>query len=201
MKKKVIIAGYIIIILIILRLITEMPYMLWYNYGNSLYNKGDYKGAMSAYEIALNLFPSKYKECKIRINMALSMLKMINQDYDIASRINVLNIAREVLTDEGCANKYDDNGHSEEAEKLKKDIDREIAELEQFTNSSDSDAEEKRENSKESNKEQSTQNKESEAKLNKLEQIQKQSVVDRNKELESVLQLQNSNIFYEGKNW
>ena len=126
MKKKSIIAVYVVILLIALRLVTEMPYMLWYNHGNDLYNKGDYTEAISAYDIALDLFPTKYKECKIRINMALAMLKKITPDYDINTRLEVLNIAREVLTDDGCAGKEDDNGHSKEAEKLKKDIDREI---------------------------------------------------------------------------
>lgn len=201
MKKKIIITIYVVVILICLRLITEMPYMIWYNHGNDLYNDGNYEEAIEAYDIALNLFPSKYKECKIRINMALSMLKTMKTDYDVAQRLDVLKLARDVLTDEGCANKYDDNGHSEEAEKLKKDIDREIEFLEQFINPSDIGSDEKQEDKKEQNEEQNTKNKEGEAKLDKLDQIQQQSVIDRNKELEDIVQLQNSTLFYEGKNW
>lgn len=199
MKKKSIITVYVVIVLIILRLITEMPYMLWYNHGNELYKKGDYTEAIAAYDIALNLFPSKYKECKIRINMALSMIKKITLDYDVSSRLDILKLARGVLTEDGCANKDDDNGHSKEAEKLKKDIDREIERLEQFTNSSMQNGENKKDNV--DNKDKNTQNKQSQEKLDKLEEIQKQGMIDRKQEMDRVLELNNSTIFYEGKNW
>lgn len=199
MKKKSIITVYVVILLIILRLITEMPYMLWYNHGNELYKKGDYTEAIAAYDIALNLFPSKYKECKIRINMALSMIKKITLDYDVSSRLDILKLARGVLTEDGCANKDDDNGHSKEAEKLKKDIDREIERLEQFTNSSMQNGENKKDNV--DNKDKNTQNKQSQEKLDKLEEIQKQGMIDRKQEMDRVLELNNSTIFYEGKNW
>ncbi len=201
MKKKSIIAVYVVILLIALRLVTEMPYMLWYNHGNDLYNKGDYTEAISAYNIALDLFPTKYKECKIRINMALAMLKKITPDYDINTRLEVLNIAREVITDDGCAGKEDDNGHSKEAEKLKKDIDREIERLEQFTNSNGQNGTDKPNNTEQNGKDKNTQEKQSQEKLDKLEEIQKQGIVDRRKELDSLLELNNSTIFYEGKNW
>lgn len=202
MRKKIIIAIYVVIVFIALRLVTEMPFILWYNHGNTLYNEERYIDAISAYDIALNLFPSKYKECKIRINMALAMIKTINTDYDINMRLNVLNNARDVLTDEGCANKDDDNGHSKEAEKLKKDIDKEIERLEKLITSGNGDSDNIKDNDTEQdNKDKNIQNNELEAKLDRLEEIQKQGVANRKQELERMQELNNSVIFYEGKNW
>ena len=56
------------------------PYIAYYNYGNILYQNSDFEEAIVQYRKALTLFPPQRKECDIRINLALAMLKQINED-------------------------------------------------------------------------------------------------------------------------
>lgn len=116
-------------------------YVANYNYGNILYQKQEYEKAIEKYRDALKSFVPKYKECKIRINYALSICKTVkldeyNQD-EIKDAIEKYELAINVLTEKGCANITDDNGHSKEAETLKKDIQKEIEKLKKFKNSND----------------------------------------------------------------
>lgn len=111
------------------------PYLPYYNLGNVAYKKGDYNKAIVNYKKALNEDPPKYKECPIRINLALAMIKKIDfQDLSTEKKlqkaIQSLRAARVVLTAHGCAGPVEDDGHSEEAEKLKKDIDDMLEKLE-----------------------------------------------------------------------
>ena len=55
-------------------------YIANYNYGNVLYNKGEYEEAIKEYEEALNSIIPENKECKIRINYALAICKTIQVD-------------------------------------------------------------------------------------------------------------------------
>ena len=104
-------------------------YLPYYNLGNVAYQNGDYDEAISNYKKALEIgAPHEDKECNIRVNLALSMLMKIDwanmtTQKDVERAIRQLKAARNVLTEEGCANPDDPNGHNEDAEKLKKDID------------------------------------------------------------------------------
>lgn len=116
-------------------------YLPYYNLGNIAYEKGDYDEAIVKYEEALSRRPGFYKEernCRVRVNLALSMVKQIDlsdlsTDKKVKTVIKQLQAARAVLTEDGCANPkvgvYD--GHSQEAEQLKKEIDELIAQLQQ----------------------------------------------------------------------
>ncbi len=116
-------------------------YLPHYNLGNIAYEKGDYDEAIVHYEEALKRKPGFYKEernCRTRVNLALSMVKQIDlSDLSTEKKVNTvikqLQAARTVLTEDGCANPqvgvYD--GHSEDAEQLKKEIDQLIAQLQQ----------------------------------------------------------------------
>ncbi len=108
-------------------------YVAYYNQGNIEYQKGEYLNAIEAYEKALELDPPEEKECSIRINIALAMLATIGDLYqDPAYAEDVLTVlygARDVLLEDGCATEAGD-GHSAEAEQLKKEIDEMIKELE-----------------------------------------------------------------------
>ena len=64
------------------------PYIAHYNYGNVLYNNGKYNQAIEEYKRALNLFPPQYKECPIRINLALSILKGLHTEPKNDNDIN-----------------------------------------------------------------------------------------------------------------
>ena len=197
MNKKLVIV-YVIIILIFIILIIQLPYTLKYNFGNALYKKKDYENAITEYKRALELFPLKYKECKIRINLALSMLKTISEKDKLEKKLEVLYSAKEVLCEDGCANVNDDNGHSEDAEKLKKDIEREIEKLEKQMKTENKDDD--KENNEDSKDEKSKEEKEVQEKLEKLEQIQSKSLEERQEELEYYNNL-NDFEYYQGKNW
>ena len=109
-------------------------YLPYYNAGNVAYKEGDYDTAIGEYKRALECAPSEKKECPIRINLALAMCHKIDFDHldsekSRASAVRQLKAARKILVEDGCAcpevGKAD--GHSEEAEKLKKDIENTLA--------------------------------------------------------------------------
>lgn len=110
-------------------------YVPLYNLGNAYYKDGDYEQAAAFYYTALEYDPPEIdEECKIRINLALALLHQIDfNDLDTQQKVDRaithLNGARGVLTEHGCANPEDDKGHSEDAEKLKKDIDEMLKKL------------------------------------------------------------------------
>ena len=129
-------------------------------YGNVFYNQGQYLYAVAQYEKALKSNVPKYKECKIRINEALAICKTVSVDESnmdsVKNAIKKYELAISVLTEKGCANKNDDNGHSKDAEQLKKDIQKEIDRLKEILKQNneepdegDDDSEEEQETPKE----------------------------------------------------
>lgn len=157
-------------------------YIANYNYGNILYKKGEYEKAIEQYEEALNGIIPKEKECNIRINYALSICKTVQVDESdsesIKNAIQTYEKAIEVLTEKGCANKDDDNGHNKKAEQLKKDIQKEIERLKKLENSTPEDE-------KEENKEENEVNeKETETIENEIQDI-KEEAIQKQREVES----------------
>ena len=145
-------------------------YIPHYNLGNAAYEKEEYDEAIHEYQIALGLFPSHPDECNIRINLALSLLKKTDfEDLSSSSKVEdavkMLLSAREVLTEENCANKEDDKGHNEEAEMLKKYIDELLKQLQQSSSSS---------NQNEDNQEQNDSQNSDNSLNSREEQIQQQ---------------------------
>ncbi len=121
-------------------------YLPYYNLGNVHYQNGEYDDAIANYKTALEISASHrgHKECDIRVNLALAMLAKIDwqgmsgqKDYQRA--IRQLKAARNVLTEEGCANPDDPNGHDADAEQLKADIDKILEQMQKNSDSSDSD--------------------------------------------------------------
>ena len=108
-------------------------YVIPYNLGNAAYQQENYARAARYYMEALeNHPPEEEKECSVRINLALAILHLypfetmdVQDQEQVEEAINVLLYARSVLTENGCACEETDrwDGHSEEAEKLKRDID------------------------------------------------------------------------------
>lgn len=184
MKKKLLIIVYALLITFILLQIIQIPYIVKYNNGNNAYKRKNYEKAIDEYESALNLFPLKYEECKIRVNLSLAMIKTINEGDSRRIALKTLKEARNVLIEDGCAHDKDDNGHFSEAEKLKKDIDKLIEDMQTQISEAD------------------TQNEEDEAdkKLEKLEKIQEQSFKDRKSELDNMNEIYKTK-YYSGKNW
>lgn len=108
-------------------------YVANYNYGNILYQNGKYEEAIEQYQKALSGIVPQKAECSIRINYALAICKTVQVDEtdqnSIQTAIDTYETAIEVLTEKGCANKNDNNGHSLKAEQLKQDIQNEIDRL------------------------------------------------------------------------
>ena len=110
------------------------PYKSYYNQGNVYYKKKDFKKAVSEYEKALKLFPSHDDECKIRINLALAKLQLIDytmeKQDDVDRVIKELEKVQKVLTEEGCA-KSNGKGHNKKAQILYDEIQEYIDQLKQ----------------------------------------------------------------------
>ncbi|MBR3187171.1 MAG: tetratricopeptide repeat protein [Lachnospiraceae bacterium] len=114
-------------------------YVIPYNLGNAAYHKGDYDRAVSCFQTALDSNPPEYdEECRIRVNLALSLCRTINfEDLDrsddeaVSKAVQTLYTARSVLTVHECASEPvgSNDGHFEDADLLKHDIDKMLKEL------------------------------------------------------------------------
>ncbi len=108
-------------------------YIAAYNVGNGYYKTGNYERAEAYFRYALTLDIPEGKECDVRVNLALSLIGQIDfegleTNDDILYAISILEEAREVLLEEGCATDEND-GHDPEAQQLKNEIDKKIEEL------------------------------------------------------------------------
>ncbi|HJJ14681.1 MAG TPA: tetratricopeptide repeat protein [Clostridiaceae bacterium] len=174
------------------------PYIAHYNYGNVLYKNNNYDKAIEEYNKALKLYPKHDRECKIRINLALAMLKKIDEkdegEDNKKTTLSILNSAKEVLFEHGCANRDDNNGHNEDAEKLKKEIEEKENELleKQETKQEDNKKEEKKEENKQNTNESEVEE--------KLKEIQKEVIKERQNKMERTEKMQNY-TYYPGKKW
>ena len=132
MKRKIFAAGFIL--LIVLCCFLFFRYIFIYNKGNTLYNRLDYPGAIEQYQNALEANPPHFKECSIRVNLALAMIYNMGPDFaepeNVENSINTLLEAREILLEDGCATEEGD-GHSEPAQQLKEEIDKLLEQLQQ----------------------------------------------------------------------
>lgn len=173
-------------------------YVANYNYGNILYQKGEYESAIEEYKKALKGIVPKYKECNIRINYALAICQTVNvneKDQDsIKSAIKEYETAIEVLTEDGCANKTNNKGHSQKAEQLKKDIQKEIDRLKKLEKIENDSNEEKEENKKDKTKE------DVETIESKIQNIKEEATKDQ-RETESKFTNYNKDINTRTKNW
>lgn len=221
MKRKILIAVYVILIIIMLNLIFinvennfiinkykngeylqtqaqlltnitfQKSYISNYNYGNILYQNGEYEKAIIEYKKALETVTSSEKECKIRINCALAICQNVNVDESnqesISNAIETYENAIQVLTEKECSI------HNQDAKKLKKDIEKEIERLKKLQKNTDNkiDQENKQENDQEKNED------------NIEEKIQdiKEDAIKGQKEIENTYKNFNKNYRDRGKNW
>ena len=63
-------------------------YIVYYNNGNVMYQNKDYEAAIEYYEQALEEDPPEGKECPIRINLALAKLQLLGEDYLTEEKID-----------------------------------------------------------------------------------------------------------------
>ena len=101
--------------------------------GNGYYKTGNYERAEAYFRYSLTLDIPEGKECDVRVNLALSLIGQIDfegleTNDDILYAISILEEAREVLLEVGCATDEND-GHDPEAQQLKNEIDKKIEEL------------------------------------------------------------------------
>ncbi|MBP5493182.1 MAG: tetratricopeptide repeat protein [Clostridiales bacterium] len=113
--------------------ITE-PYIVYYNNGNVHYQKKDYDAAIECYEQALEHNPPEGKECPIRINLVLSKLAKLGDDYmnedKIDETIKVLKQCLKDLSEDGCA-QSNGKGHDNRAQRLYDEIEEMLDEAEE----------------------------------------------------------------------
>jgi hypothetical protein len=113
-------------------------YVVNYNIGNYALSHGYYKTAEDAYYRAVANGIPYGKECPVKVNMALALIYQISDsqwesflnaetvdDLDHDGRIvqETLLTAKSYLTEEGCAHEEDEDGHYEQAQILKDEID------------------------------------------------------------------------------
>lgn len=201
MRKKVLALITIILIVILLKLIYNMSinnalikkykageysesqakaltflnfhekYVAHYNYGNILYQNGEYEKAIEEYKKAINGSVPKNKECNIRINYALAICKTVNVDEkdqeSIKNAIETYENAIEVLKEKGC------NVHNEKAKKLKEDIQKEIDRLKNLQNQEPNDDDDEEEKD-----EKNTQEKKMESIEERIQKIKEEATIE-----------------------
>ena len=170
----------------------QKSYISNYNYGNILYQNGEYERAILEYEKALKNVISSKKECKIRINYALAICKTVqvdeNNQESIKNAIKTYQEAIEVLVEKDC------DKHNEDAQRLKKDIEKEIERLKKLQKNIDNNNNENEEENK------TDKNKKEESVEEKIKDI-KEEAINRQKETEEVYKNFNKNYNGRGKNW
>ena len=125
-------------------------YVAPYNLGNVEYQRGNYDKAIYYYALAYQNGPPEHpehdEECRIRVNLALSMCHTIdfdNLDYSdaeaVAEAMVTLQQARAILTEAECASEPvgSDDGHYRDADKLKHDIDKMLEQLQSQSDSNE----------------------------------------------------------------
>ena len=112
------------------------PYVVYFNNGDIYYKNSLYDDAIESFETALEYdYVPEERRCMARINISLSMIGKLPEDYDtyenIPDSLELLHEAADNLLEEGCAAE-DGKGHSEDAQTLYDEIMDEIERLEQI---------------------------------------------------------------------
>ncbi len=173
-------------------------YVANYNYGNILYKNAEYEKAIEEYEKALKSTVPQDKECDIRINYALAICKTVQLDEknedSIKEAIQIYESAIDILTENGCANRNDNNGHNQKSEQLKMDIQKEIERLEKL----------QKEENYSSNNNQQQEDKQNQDNTDKIEneiQNMKEEAIKDQREIENKYKKHNKDYSKNEKNW
>ncbi len=174
-------------------------YIAYYNNGNLYFQNEDFEKAVEAYREALRLrHPKNGRDCKIRINLVLAMLRTFDLENLDEKKINdilqILSEAKEILIENGCANRYDRKGHSEEAEVIKK----EIEDLEKMLNNKLKQMQNKEDENNNPKKEDKPQDQQGQSIENKLREFQEKA----NEQREYKIDNNYHNFeYYKGQSW
>ncbi len=113
-------------------------YVVWYNLGNYHYQRGEFEEAETDYYRAIECGIPYEKECPVKVNLALAMIEQLSDeeweeflaceshdDMNAQAREveKTLITARTILIEDGCAHEDDEDGHYEDAQTLKDEID------------------------------------------------------------------------------
>jgi len=181
---------------------------LLYNKGVKNYREENYDQAEQYFRSALWEKKTKSQECKIRINLALSICTPITPDIvtpdNLDEYIERLEYARDFLVENDCAHMSDSKGHNKKAQKLKEDIDNYIEELKKQNPQPEPEEkkdqgqseEEKQKIEEEKRKEQEKQQKLKDA----FNQIEQQGLSERNEQL-GMFEEWSLDNYYSGKSW
>ncbi|MBR1796930.1 MAG: hypothetical protein IJ757_02815 [Clostridiales bacterium] len=113
------------------------PYVNHYNRGNIFYSLHQYESAEEEYKLAMESELDDPMECRLRVNYALSLVERIEPSLITEDNLDdvlaLLDEARDILCEDGCASRNDNSGHYPDAQTLKNEIDEfEASLLEQF---------------------------------------------------------------------
>lgn len=189
------------------------PYVDHYNNGNVYYNEGDYQGAEDEYRTALRYNPGGEKDCMTRINLALSIVKQIDPESVTAENLDEtlerLDDARDILVANGCAHRDDEDGHNKDAQTLKDEIDdfeeqlkQSVQEQENGGGTDDKDDQDDQDDSDDGDDEQGKSSSADEEKIKeKLQEIQGDSLKQRNSEMDTYKSYKDGYSYYSGPTW
>ena len=103
------------------------PYVNSYNRGNIYYTLGQYELAQQEYEQAMQSNLTERQDCRLRVNYALSLVEQIDPnnitEENLDEVLAILDQARDILCENGCASRDDNSGHYPDAQTLKNEID------------------------------------------------------------------------------
>lgn len=199
MKKLIIGIGSALILIAIAVTIVLQLYIFHYNRGNEFYELGQYERAASEYEKSLKLYVPERKECDIRVNYALSLCETLDlnniqalTEEEKTEIIQVLETAIDILVEEGCAHRDDDNGHDEEAQRLKNELQEMIDLLKE---------EQEQEQQESDNEEQETEQPEEEELSEEQQQLQEIMQQGTNEHAADMQEMNESYSYYNGQCW
>lgn len=177
-------------------------YIVHYNKGNIFYKNSNFEEAINEYEKALKALPPKDKECKIRINLALAMIKNTESKEGVTTDelLQTLDEAKKILSEKGCANSDEKDGHNKDAIQLKKDIEEYEEKLKQQQKQESKSKQEQKNNDKKNESNQQQSDDEKQRKENELKNKQKQSNGNRQEKIDST-QSSKDYKYYKGKSW
>ena len=119
----------------LLKMNVPESYLPYYNLGDVAFKKGDYNSAIAYFNQALQLNPPGKRECRTRVNLALSMVYSIDFNHlDSQNKVDtaliILYKARDILKENGWAADDPEQARDATAQQLKEDIDKIIELLE-----------------------------------------------------------------------
>lgn len=221
-KLSIILWGiaFIVMIFFLVLFMQKRQMREYYNLGNESYNDGYYDVAESYYKLALEQNPTHDEQCPIRINEALSIVTPLTPDSitedNLDETIARLEEARDILCEDGCADMDDENGHNEQSQILKDEIDAYIESLKNppESDSGDQDQDQSQDQDSEqdqnqdqnqssnsdSSQQQSEEEKQEEELRQEFENIQQQGMEERQSDLDYGEESGNYE-YYGGKSW